>query len=179
MLKNILVLLISMCTIQAVMSAECPKVLNARLNNLNGQSIDFCEYQGKVILAVNTASQCGNTPQYEALESLFQKYAEKGLVVIGFPANNFGDQEPGSNKDIQDFCRLNYGVNFPMVEKTDVVGPNSNPIFSELQSMTGVSPSWNFHKYLISRDGTRAFSFSSSISPMNAKLVKKLEQLLQ
>ena len=179
MLKKILVLLIVLCSTQAVMSAECPKVLNARLNNLNGDSIDFCDYQGKVILAVNTASYCGNTPQYEALETLFQKYSEKDFVVIGFPANNFGNQEPGSNEDIKDFCQLNYGVSFTMIEKTDVVGPKSNPIFAELQAMTGDSPSWNFHKYFISRDGTRAFSFSSSMNPMNAKLVKQLEQLLQ
>ena len=179
MLKKILVLLITLCTTQAAMSAECSKVLNTRLNDLNGESIDFCDYQGKVILAVNTASYCGNTPQYEALETLFQKYTDKGFVVVGFPANNFGNQEPGSNEDIQEFCQLNYGVNFPMVQKTDVVGPNSNPIFAELQSMTGASPSWNFHKYLISRDGMSAFSFSSSMNPMNAKLVKKLEQLLE
>ena len=174
MLKKILVLLITLCTTQAAMSAECSKVLNTRLNDLNGESIDFCDYQGKVILAVNTASYCGNTPQYEALETLFQKYTDKGFVVVGFPANNFGNQEPGSNEDIQEFCQLNYGVNFPMVQKTDVVGPNSNPIFAELQSMTGASPSWNFHKYLINRNGELLHSVSAHVSPTSKEFINNI-----
>ena len=178
MYRNFFVFLITLLFSQTAMSNDCPKVLNTKLNNLTGESVDFCKYRGKVILAVNTASYCGNTPQYEALEALFQKYNEKDFVVIGFPANNFGNQEPGSNEDIQNFCKLNYGVSFPMVEKTDVVGPNTNAIFKQLQTMTGDAPQWNFHKYLISRDGEQAFSFTASMDPMNAKLVKRLEELL-
>lgn len=178
MRKNIFVFVFTLLISQTAMSNDCPKVLNTKLNSLTGESVDFCNYRGKVILAVNTASYCGNTPQYEALEALYQKYSEKDFVVIGFPANNFGNQEPGSNEDIQNFCKLNYGVSFPMIEKTDVVGPNTNPIFKELQTMTGDAPQWNFHKYLISRNGDQAFSFTASMDPMNAKLVKRLEELL-
>ncbi len=176
--KQILIFLFTLLFSQNAMSDDCPKVLNTNLTNLTGESVNFCDYRGKVILAVNTASYCGNTPQYEALEALFQKYSTKDFVVIGFPANNFGNQEPGSNEDIQNFCKLNYGVSFPMIEKTDVVGPNTNPVFKELQAMTGDAPQWNFHKYLISRDGEQAFSFTASMDPMNAKLVKQLEELL-
>ena len=178
MLKNILFFIFTLLFTQTAMSNDCPKVLNTNLNNLTGEPVDFCDYRGKVILAVNTASFCGNTPQYEALEALYQKYSDKDFVVIGFPANNFGNQEPGSNEDIQSFCKLNYGVSFPMIEKTDVVGPNTNSVFKELQTMTGDAPQWNFHKYLISRDGERAFSFTASMDPMNAKLVKQLDELL-
>ena len=179
MFKKSLMLIMTLFAVQTAVAADCPKVLNSSLNDLNGEPINFCDYQGKVILAVNTASRCGNTPQYEALEALFQKYNEKDFVVVGFPANNFGNQEPGSNEDIQEFCKLNYGVSFPMVAKTDVVGNNTNPVFTELEAMTGEIPRWNFHKYLISRDGESAYSFTASMSPMNAKIVSQLEALLE
>jgi len=156
----------------------CPDILNHKMNNLDGKPIDLCEFAGKVVLAVNTASYCGNTPQYKGLEALYGKYKDKGLVVVGFPANDFGSQEPGTAKEIKDFCELTYGVKFPMVEKTSVVPGKANPVFAELTKMTGDAPEWNFHKYLLSRDGKRAISFSARTQPESAEVVKQIEALL-
>ncbi|HEX4986126.1 MAG TPA: glutathione peroxidase [Burkholderiales bacterium] len=161
-----------------VTMAACPDVLNHKLNNLDGQPVNLCEYTGKVVLAVNTASYCGNTPQYKGLEALYSKYKDQGLVVVGFPANDFGAQEPGSSKEIKDFCELTYGVKFPMIEKTSVVPGKANPVFAKLEKMTGEAPEWNFHKYLISRDGKRAVSFSARTQPESADVVRQIEALL-
>jgi len=156
----------------------CPDVLNHKLNSLDGEPMDLCEFSGKVVLAVNTASYCGNTPQYEGLQALYEKYRGRGLVVVGFPANDFGYQEPGSNSEIRDFCELTYGVEFPMVEKTSVVPGKANPVFAELTRMTDDAPEWNFHKYLLSRDGKRAFSYPARMKPQNPKIVTQIEALL-
>jgi glutathione peroxidase len=156
----------------------CPSVLNHKFNNLDGKPVNLCDYAGKVVLAVNTASYCGNTPQYKGLEALYSKYKDQGLVVIGFPANDFGSQEPGTAKEIKDFCELTYGVKFPMIEKTSVVPGKANPVFAELTRMTGDAPEWNFHKYLLSRDGKRAVSFSARTKPESAEVVKQIEALL-
>lgn len=158
--------------------SDCPPVLDHRFNNLNGEPMDLCSYSGKVILIVNTASYCGNTPQYRGLQALYDTYRSRGLVVIGFPANDFGSQEPGSNKEIRDFCELTYGVEFPMVEKTRVVGANTNPVFTQLAAMTRHKPEWNFHKYLVSRDGSRAFSYPARMQPQNEQIVDRIEALL-
>ena len=157
---------------------DCPPVLDHRFNNLNGEPIDLCTFSGKVALIVNTASYCGNTPQYRGLQALYDKYRDRGLVVIGFPANDFGSQEPGSNKEIRDFCELTYGVEFPMVEKTSVVAGQANPVFIELAKMTNQKPEWNFHKYLVSRDGSRAFSYPARMQPQNKEIVSRIEALL-
>lgn len=156
----------------------CPNVLNLQTKNLEGQPVDLCAYAGKVVLAVNTASFCGNTPQYKGLESLYQKYKDKGLVVVGFPANDFGSQEPGTAKEIKEFCELTYGVKFPMMEKSSVVPGKANPVFAELAKMTGETPGWNFHKYLIARDGKRAFSYSARTQPESREIVRQIEALL-
>lgn len=156
----------------------CPAVLNHKLNSLDGEPMDLCQFAGKVVLAVNTASYCGNTPQYEGLQALYEKYRSRGLVVVGFPANDFGYQEPGSNSEIRDFCELTYGVEFPMVEKTSVVPGKANPVFAELTKMTNDAPEWNFHKYLLSRDGNRAFSYPARMKPENPKIVTQIEALL-
>ena len=157
----------------------CPDVLNHQLKNLDGEPMDLCQFAGKVVLAVNTASYCGNTPQYEGLQTLYDKYKDRGLVVVGFPANDFGYQEPGSNSEIRDFCELTYGVEFPMVEKTSVVPGSANPVFAELTRMTDDAPEWNFHKYLLSRDGVRAFSYPARMKPENPKIVSRIEALLE
>ena len=170
--------LISLCFVSEVSMAACPDLLNHQMNNLAGKPLDLCEFAGKVVLAVNTASYCGNTPQYKGLEALYQKYKDKGLVVVGFPANDFGSQEPGSSKEIKDFCELTYGVKFPMVEKTSVVPGKANPIFARLEKMTGDAPEWNFHKYLIARDGKRAFSFSARTQPESNDVVSRIEELI-
>jgi glutathione peroxidase len=156
----------------------CPSVLNHRLNDLDGKPMDLCEFAGKVVLAVNTASYCGNTPQYKGLEAIYEKYKDRGLIVVGFPANDFGAQEPGSNKEIRDFCELTYGVKFPMVEKTSVVPGKANPVFAELTAMTDDAPEWNFHKYLLSRDGTQAFSYPARMPPESTEIVSRIEDLL-
>jgi glutathione peroxidase len=156
----------------------CPNVLNLQTKSLDGQPVNLCDYAGKVVLAVNTASFCGNTPQYKGLESLYQKYKDKGLVVVGFPANDFGSQEPGTAKEIKEFCELTYGVKFPMLEKSSVVPGKANPVFAELAKMTGETPGWNFHKYLIARDGQRAFSFSARTQPESREIVRQIETLL-
>lgn len=158
--------------------AACPGVLDHQMKNLDGKPVDLCEFAGKVVLAVNTASFCGNTPQYKGLEALYQKYRSRGLVVVGFPANDFGAQEPGSSKEIKDFCELTYGVKFPMLEKTNVVPGKANPVFAQLEKMTGEAPEWNFHKYLISRDGSRAYSFPARTQPENSAIVGQIEALL-
>ncbi len=162
---------------ETAMSA-CPGVLNHKLNNLDGDPVDLCSFAGKVVLAVNTASFCGYTPQYKGLEALYEAYRERGLVVVGFPANDFGRQEPGTNEEIKEFCELTYGVRFPMMEKTSVVPGKANPVFAELTRMTGDAPQWNFHKYLISRDGKRAFSYPSRVTPDSAELKRQIEALL-
>ena len=162
---------------EGAMSA-CPDLLDRKMNDLDGNPVDLCQFAGKVVLAVNTASFCGYTPQYKGLEALYQKYRERGLVVVGFPANDFGSQEPGSSREIKDFCELTYGVKFPMMEKTSVLPGQANPVFSELARMTGESPKWNFHKYLISRDGKRAFSYRSAVTPDSSELTRQIESLL-
>ena len=159
--------------------SACPGVLNHQLKDLDGEPMDLCQFAGKVVLAVNTASYCGNTPQYEGLQALYDKYRSRGLVVVGFPANDFGYQEPGTNSEIRDFCELTYGVEFPMVEKTSVVPGKANPVFAELTEMTDDAPEWNFHKYLLSRDGERAFSYPARMKPENPKIVSRIEALLE
>jgi glutathione peroxidase len=158
---------------------SCPSILNHHMKDLDGNHVDLCKFSGKVVLAVNTASYCGNTPQYKGLESLYQKYRERGLVVVGFPANDFGAQEPGSNQEIKDFCELTYGVKFPMMEKTSVLPGRANPVFAELAKLTGEAPEWNFHKYVISRDGKRAFSFAARAQPESGEVVGRIEELLK
>ena len=159
--------------------AGCPDLLNHKMNDLDGNEVDLCKFSGKVILAVNTASKCGFTPQFEELEALHQRFHGQGFTVIGFPANDFGGQEPGSNKEIKDFCELNYGVKFPMMQKSSVKKKTANPLFAQLIDKTGVKPKWNFYKYLISRGGNEVFSFSSMVSPSSNKLLEKIELLLK
>lgn len=137
------------------------------------------QYQGKVILVVNTASECGFTGQYAGLQSVYDKYKDRGLVVIGFPSSDFGDQEPGSNAEIAAFCRLDYGVSFPMMAKTAIAAPQTNAFYKDLIARSGTRPKWNFHKYLIDRSGTRVESYSTLTSPKNPTLLAHIERLLK
>ena len=136
------------------------------------------EYAGKVLLVVNTASKCGNTPQYEGLESLYEEYGDDGLVVLGFPSNDFMGQEPGTEEEIQDFCRLTYSIKFPMFEKTTVKEKNAHPFFADLAAAAGTYPTWNFHKYLIGRDGELIAEFSPRTQPDDKKLVSSIKTAL-
>jgi len=136
------------------------------------------QYGGKVLLVVNTASKCGFTPQYEGLEALQQKYAARGFSVLGFPSNDFKGQEPGSEAQIQEFCTLTYGVKFPMFQKVQVTGADATPLYQRLAAATGVQPGWNFHKYLIARDGRVVAQFPSKVKPDDAGLVAAIEREL-
>lgn len=135
-------------------------------------------YHGRVLLVVNTASKCGFTPQYEGLEALQKSYSARGLSVLGFPSNDFKGQEPGDEKDIQEFCTLTYGVKFPMFEKVHVVGDQATPLYKGLTAATGVAPGWNFHKYLIGRDGAVIAQFPSRVKPDDKELVAAIERAL-
>lgn len=159
--------------------AACPPLLDAALPTLSeDKPASICQYQGKVILAVNTASQCGYTHQYAGLEKLWRKYKDKGLVVLGFPANDFGAQEPGANREIARFCEDNYGVSFPMFAKSSVAKGSANPFHEKLAQATGTRPSWNFHKYLVDRQGVKAHSFGTKVDPSDPKFVAEIERLL-
>jgi glutathione peroxidase len=160
-------------------SANCPSLLQHRFARLqDGAPQDLCQYAGRVLLVVNTASYCGFTGQYRGLEDLFERYRARGLVVLGFPSNDFGRQEPGDAKAIADFCENTFGVRFPMFDKTVVSGPQAHPLYRELTRRTGQAPQWNFHKYLVSRDGTRVTSYPSAMEPNNPSLLRDLEKNL-
>ena len=146
-----------------------------RLQDEKPQSL--CQYRGKVVVVVNTASFCGFTPQYQGLEALHAKYKDRGLVVLGFPSNDFS-QESGSNKEIAAFCENTFGVKFPMFTKTSVRGKDASPLFKQLADKTGTAPSWNFYKYVIGRDGTSVVSFNSNTEPTSAKFVNEIEKQL-
>jgi glutathione peroxidase len=156
----------------------CSGILDHRFSSLQGKPQDLCQYRGKVVLVVNTASYCGYTDQYKGLQALYDKYQSRGLVVLGFPANDFGKQEPGSNAEVADFCERTYKVRFPMIEKTSVVEGQANPVHEALFKATGERPKWNFHKYLVARDGATVKSFNSKVTPESSAFVAEVEALL-
>ncbi|HQC53128.1 MAG TPA: glutathione peroxidase [Lentisphaeria bacterium] len=150
----------------------------------DGKDIALADYKGKVLLIVNVASKCGFTAQYEGLQKLYEKYQDQGMVILGFPANDFLGQEPGTNDEIQQFCKLNYGVTFPVFAKISVKGKDIHPIYAYLTSKEtnpefGGAISWNFNKFLIGRDGKVLARFGSRTKPEDKKLVEAIEQALQ
>ncbi|GAM57017.1 glutathione peroxidase [Vibrio ishigakensis] len=157
----------------------CADILKVSQQKLNStESIDFCQaFEGKTLLVVNTASQCGFTPQYKQLEALYQKYKQQGLVVVGFPSNDF-NQDRGGEENTAKVCYLDYGVTFPMVARTSIKGKNANPVFSKIAKQSGVSPRWNFYKFLIDKDGEVVATFPSSVSPTSGTLTDVIEQHL-
>ena len=158
-------------------AANAADLLDQDFRHLAGEEIVNLEqaYGGKVVLVVNTASKCGNTPQYEGLESLYQEHADDGLVVLGFPSNDFMGQEPGTEKEIEEFCRLTYSVKFPMFEKVSVKKGDAHPFFDALAATSGTYPTWNFHKYLIGRDGKLIAQFSPRTKPTDEKLLASIK----
>lgn len=161
------------------MPAACPAILKQNFKRLQDDAPqDLCQYAGKVVLVVNTASYCGFTKQYEGLEKLYAKYGGRGLVILGFPSNDFGKQEPGNAKEIADLCFNTYGVKFPMFAKSAVTGPEANPLHASLTKATGQAPKWNFTKYLIGRDGKVLDYFPSKVTPEDPRLVGKIEAAL-
>ena len=146
----------------------------------SSDTVNLCqEFSGKVLLIVNTASKCGYTPQYEGLEKLHEKYQQQGLVVLGFPSNDFMGQEPGSEAEIQDFCRLTYDVKFPIFEKNPVKKEHAHPFYVHLAKLSGTYPTWNFHKYLIGRDGQLITQFSPHTKPFDENVIATIERALQ
>ena len=165
--------------------AECPALLDYRLSDLRGRPIDLCAFQGKVLLMVNTASYCGYTPQYKGLEALQERFGSAGLVVMGFPTNDFGAQEPGSNAEIQDFCEATYGVRFPMFGKITVKGQETLPLFARLMTTVpaGGGPTgaigWNFEKFLVDRHGKLIARFRSAVEPNDEEMTALLQKALR
>ena len=160
-------------------SASCPVLLKHSFNRLQDEAPqDLCQYAGKVVLVVNTASYCGYTKQYEGLERLYAKYSPRGLVVLGFPSNDFGKQEPGNAKEIADLCYNTYGVKFPMFSKSVVSGAAPTPLYAELITATRKEPKWNFTKYLIGRDGKVIEHFPSKVEPEDKAVVTLIEKAL-
>ncbi|KRG43933.1 cobalamin ABC transporter permease [Stenotrophomonas panacihumi] len=164
-----------------VAAAAAPALLDLDYRPLTGKTpVNLNKtYGGQVLLVVNTASKCGYTPQYEGLEALNKRFAGQGFSVLGFPSNDFKGQEPGSEQQIQEFCTLTYGVKFPMFEKVHVLGAEATPLYQRLTTATGVAPGWNFHKYLIARDGRVVAQFPSKIKPDDPALVAAIERELK
>jgi glutathione peroxidase len=159
-------------------AGACPPLLDHRMATLKGEPADLCQYAGKVVLVVNTASACGYTGQYQGLESLYQRYRDRGLVVLGVPSNDFGGQEPGTNEQVADFCERTYRVRFPMLAKSPVSGPGAVPLYRGLAAETGQAPKWNFHKYLVGRGGRAVASFPSAVAPEDGRIVAAVEKAL-
>lgn len=189
-MKLILILTILVSVI-AVFSFKTRALANAEQKNGNAYDFSFkslvghepmplSNYKGKVILVVNTASKCGFTKQYDGLQKLYDKYKDKGLVIIGVPSNNFGNQEPGDSGEIAKFCKINYGVNFPLASKENVKGKDSHPFYKWARDKMGMlaAPKWNFHKYLIDKNGNLVDYFYSKTAPDNKRLTGKIEELL-
>ena len=172
-------LLVSAWLLAGLAHASCPDLLKHDFNRLQDeQPQSLCQYSGKVILVVNTASYCGYTSQYDGLEKIYNQYKSSGLVVLGFPSNDFGSQEPGNNKQIAEFCKNTFDVKFPMFSKTAVSGPKANPMFQMLAQQTGGAPRWNFHKYLIGRDGKAVAQYNSSVEPTDIRITNDIKTAL-
>ena len=159
-------------------ASACPALLQHSVLRLQDEKPQaLCQYAGQVVLVVNTASYCGFTSQYKGLEALYARYKDRGLVVLGFPSNDFS-QEPDSNTRIADFCENTYGVKFPMFAKASVRGNEALPLFRQLAERTGTTPRWNFYKYLISRDGQTVKSYGAMTGPLDRSLVQEIDQML-
>ena len=162
------------------MSDNSKTLFDFKINSINGEELDLSSFKGKTILLVNVASKCGFTNQYDDLQNLYDNFKDKGLIVIGIPTNQFGGQEPGSEKEIKNFCETNFNITFPMTSKYEVKGANAHPIYIWAKDTFGKStvPKWNFHKILINKDGKIEDTFASFTGPLSNKVVKKIEQIL-
>jgi len=179
-LINALTVLLTMplLNLDAAAGQSCEGIYNQKLTTLQGEPLNLCDYQDKPIIVVNTASKCGFTPQFEALESLYSQYKDQGLMIIGFPSNDF-KQEPKSNKEIGDFCKLTYSVKFPMMAKSNVVGEHANDLYKSLMARTGKAPKWNFYKYLILPYAKDVFLFESVVQPRSPEILNKIKPYLK
>ena len=176
-------MLVSLTLALALAAAPTPKekpmsFFDFKTNTLDGKPADLAQYKGKVVLVVNTASECGNTPQYEGLEKLYEEMKDKGLVVVGFPSNDFGGQEPGTPEEIRKFCTLKFNIRFPMFEKVKTKGEGQSPIYAFLAAKDG-EPKWNFHKYLVGKDGQVKAAFKAKILPESAEVRAAIDAALK
>jgi glutathione peroxidase len=162
------------------MTDNIENVLDTTVHTADGKEKLLSDYKGKVLLIVNVASKCGYTPQYAGLEKLYETYKDKALVVLGFPCNQFGGQEPGSMEEIQTFCQVNYGVTFPIMQKIEVNGPNQAPLYAKLTQTEPAGPiGWNFEKFVVGKDGRVVGRFKSKVAPDSPELVGTIEQALK
>ena len=161
-------------------SENTKTLFDFKINSINGNEINFADFRGKTLLLVNVASNCGFTKQYNDLQKLYEDFKDKGFTVIGIPSNQFGNQEPGKNSEIKNFCETNFNITFPMTSKYDVKGDNAHPIYLWAKETYGKStiPKWNFHKILINKNGEVEDTYASFTNPMSKKIVKKIEQIL-
>jgi len=162
----------TLLSILVMLAMTASSIYDFKLPGLDGKQVDFSQYKGKTLLIVNTASKCGYTPQYEELQKLHETFGSK-VTILGFPANNFGGQEPGTNLEIAEFCKANYGVTFQMFEKISVKGDDQHELYKWLKEKTGQEPTWNFCKYLVKPDGSVTF-FSSKVKPMDKQILDAL-----
>ncbi|KAA3602317.1 MAG: glutathione peroxidase [Candidatus Scalindua sp. AMX11] len=167
--------------ISLAQNSEDSQFYDIEVESIEGEKYHLSEYRGKAVLIVNTASECGYTPQYKSLQSLYEQYKEKGLVVLGVPCNQFGKQEPGTEDQIKKFCELNYDVNFPLLRKADVKGPKQHPLYRYLLEESGSTKeiAWNFEKFLVGRDGQIKKRFVSSIKPLSKVVVSAVKKALE
>jgi len=178
-MKKFLIILFMFSFFNKSVSASSGDAYDYKFDSIEGGQIELSDYKGKVIVIVNVASRCGYTPQYEDLQSLYNSYKDKNLVVIGVPTNNF-KQEPGSNDQIKNFCETNFGITFPMTEKINVIGSNSHPFYKWAKDDFGISaiPKWNFHKIIIGKNGKVVDTFASFTKPTSKKFIKSIEKLI-
>lgn len=173
-----LVVALASAILPGLAAAACPPLLDVKATSIDGKPVDLCQYAGRPILVVNTASRCGFTPQFEKLEALYRQYGQQGLVVLGFPSNDFR-QELESNEAVGKFCRTVYGVQFPMMERSAVSGEAANPFFRKLAAAAQEAPRWNFHKYLVAPDGRTVHSFQTHVEPDAPAIMSKLGPMLR
>jgi len=176
-MKPLLIALV-LTALPGLAGADCSDLLKHSYSSLQGKPVNLCEYANRPILVVNTASKCGYTPQFEKLEAMNKRYAPRGLVVLGFPSNDF-NQELSTNQEIAEFCKLTYFVEFPMIEKGSVKGSGANEFYKQLAAAAGEPPQWNFHKYLIAPDGKTVYSFRSQVEPDSREIMSKLTPMLK
>ncbi len=175
MKKNIYSLLVAIFIASGLLAQTDKTLYDFEVQNISGEHYDLSQHQGQKVLVVNTASKCGLTPQYEDLEKLYKKYKDNGFVILGFPANNFMGQEPGSNDEIAEFCQVNYGVTFPMMAKISVKGDDIHPLYKWLTEKTMTDVKWNFQKFMINKDGTIAGWAKPKTKPFDSEIVDWIE----
>jgi len=177
-MRPILLFLAAALASSSALAGACPALLDHKFTTVQGKEIDLCQYADRPILVVNTASRCGFTPQFSKLQEMYRQYEAKGLMVLGFPSNDFR-QELATNREVGEFCLTSYGVTFPMMQMSSVKGGNANPLFKQLAQATGTEPGWNFHKYLIAPGGTEVYSFATRTEPDAAVVMAKLRPMMK